>query len=100
MTVCPTKTQISLGNQQNDCASREDSDQPGHPPSLISLRCVLSGYLKNPSFLHADREDSDQTGQMPRLICLRWVHTPFCLFCHEVAHIFSFHLENGTKVEV
>ena len=21
------------------CAPREDSDQPGHPPSLISLRC-------------------------------------------------------------
>ena len=26
-----------------DCASSEDSDQPGHPPSLISLRCALSG---------------------------------------------------------
>ena len=22
---------------------REDSDQPGHPPSLISLRCALNG---------------------------------------------------------
>ena len=21
------------------CASSEDSDQPGHPPSLISIRC-------------------------------------------------------------
>ena len=26
-------------NQQNDWAPSEDSDQPGHPPSLISLRC-------------------------------------------------------------
>ena len=26
-------------NQQSDCAPSEDSDQPGHPPSLISLRC-------------------------------------------------------------
>ena len=26
-------------NQQNDCAPSEDSDQRGHPPSLISLRC-------------------------------------------------------------
>ena len=25
------------------CAPSEDSDQPGHPPSLISLRCALSG---------------------------------------------------------
>ena len=22
------------------CAAREDSDHPGHPPSLISLRCL------------------------------------------------------------
>ena len=26
-------------NQQSECAPSEDSDQPGHPPSLISLRC-------------------------------------------------------------
>ena len=26
-------------NQPNECAPSEDSDQPGHPPSLISLRC-------------------------------------------------------------
>ena len=25
------------------CAPSEDSDQPGHPPSLISLRCALNG---------------------------------------------------------
>ena len=32
-------------NQQCDCAPSEDSDQPGHPPSLISLRCVLEETL-------------------------------------------------------
>ena len=26
-------------NQQSECAPSEDSDQPGHLPSLISLRC-------------------------------------------------------------
>ena len=26
-------------NQQSECAPSEDSDQPGHPPSLISLHC-------------------------------------------------------------
>ena len=26
-------------NQQNEYMPSEDSDQPGHPPSLISLRC-------------------------------------------------------------
>ena len=30
-------------NQQSGCAPSEDSDQPGHPPSLISLRCALNG---------------------------------------------------------
>ena len=29
-------------NQQSDCAPSEDPDQPGHPPSLISLRCALT----------------------------------------------------------
>ena len=29
----------SWQNQQSECAPSEDSDQPGHPPSLISLRC-------------------------------------------------------------
>ena len=29
-------------NQQMTCAPSEDSDQPGHPPSLISLHCALN----------------------------------------------------------
>ena len=29
-------------NQQNDCAPSEDSDMPGHPPSLISVSAVRS----------------------------------------------------------
>ena len=36
------KWAASWQNQQNDCAPSEDSDQPGHQPSLISLRCALS----------------------------------------------------------
>ena len=31
-----------LMTKQNDCAPSEDSDQPGHPPSLISLRSALN----------------------------------------------------------
>ena len=30
----------SWQNQQNDCAPSEDSDQPGHPHSLIRLSAV------------------------------------------------------------
>ena len=58
----------SWQNQQNDYVPSEDSDQPGHPLSLIRLCPQWLG--KDPSFLHADREDTDQTGRMPRLI---WV---------------------------
>ena len=39
------------------CAPSKNSDQPGHPPSLISLHCA-----KDPRFLHVDSEDFYQTG--------------------------------------
>ena len=50
------------------CAPSEDSDQPGHPPSLIRVFAGAQSVAKDQSFLHADSEDSDQTGRMPRLI--------------------------------
>ena len=50
------------------CAPSKDSDQSGHPPSLIRVFACTQWEAKDPSFLHADSEDSDQTGQMPRLI--------------------------------
>ena len=53
------------------CVPSEDSDQPGHPPSLISLRCEdAQADLSLRCALNADSEDSDQTGRMSRLI---WV---------------------------
>ena len=45
------------------CAPSEDSDQPGHPPSLIrvfTVRMKKAWVLSYPL--------SDQTGRMPRLI--------------------------------
>ena len=50
------------------CAPSEDSDMPGHPPSLIRVFACAQWLAKDPSFLHADSKDSDQTGRMPRLI--------------------------------
>ena len=73
-----------MTNQQSDFAPSEDSDQPGHRPSLIThislgIRPVwsessLSAWRKLRSLpAHwAHSEDSDQTGRMPRLI---WVFT-------------------------
>ena len=52
VTVCPAKTQISLGIR---------------PVWSESSLCAL-GVAKDPSFLHTDSEDSDQNRQMPRLI--------------------------------
>ena len=52
------------------CAPSEDSDQPWHQPSLISLCWVLLGKLGDLSFLQVNSKDSDQTEQMHRLI---WV---------------------------
>ena len=60
---------VTWQNQQNDCAPSKDSDQPGHPPSLIRV-FAAQWVAKDPRFLHADSEDSDQTGRMHRLI---WV---------------------------
>ena len=46
----------------NKMTMHPDSDQPGHPPSLISLRCALNG---DPSFLHADSKDLIRLGRCP-----------------------------------
>ena len=51
------------------CAPSEDSDQPGHPPSLISLRCP-----------HEERLGPAQVD-----LSLRWAHRSFCWFCHAQA---------------
>ena len=34
----------------NECAPSEDLDEPGRPPSLISLRCALSEKLRTQAF--------------------------------------------------
>ena len=79
----PMNRSASWQNQKNDCVLIEDSDQPGHPPSLIRDIAVRS-MGRYPSCLHADREDPDQTD-----LSLRWVHRSFCWFCHEAAQFIS-----------
>ena len=54
VTVCPAKTEISLGIR----------------PIWSESSLCAEWLAKDPSFLHADSEDSDRTGRMPRLI---WV---------------------------
>ena len=53
--------------KQNEYAPSEDSDQPGHPPSLIRVFAVRSVGSYGPKISSCDSEDSDQTGRMPNL---------------------------------
>ena len=50
------------------CALLVDSNQLGHPPSLIRVFACTQWVAKDHSFLRADSEDSDQTRRMPRPI--------------------------------
>ena len=52
------------------CAPSEDSDQPGHPPSLIRVFAVRSVGSKRHKLPSCESKDSDQTGRMARLV---WV---------------------------
>ena len=64
-----------MTTQQNECAPSEDSDQPGHPPSLISLRCP---HEKSLGPLLPTEVD----------LSLRWAHSLFIVFfCRVAAHI-------------
>ena len=68
------------------CASSKDSDQPGHPPSLIKVftvrmktALVLSYLLSAQWGLWSDWVDAQAD------LSLGWAHMPFCWFCHEAA---------------
>ena len=80
-TTCnePTLTMIWAASRQNDCALSNVSDQPGHPPSLISLRCPHEETL-GPQLPTERKAKTDQTERMPRLISLHWAHTHFVGF--------------------
>ena len=62
------------------CAPSEDSDQPGHPPSLIrvfDVRMKKTWTLSYP--LSAQRR-----------LWSDWAHMPLCWFCHEPTQISFF----------
>ena len=68
-------------NQQNGCAPSEDSDQPGHPPSLIR---VIPVRMKKPWVLSYPlsaqwRSWSDFVDAQADL-SLRWAHNHFVSF--------------------
>ena len=70
------------------CAPREDSDQPGHPPSLIRVFAVR---MKKDWVLHyplsAQRKLWSDWADAQADLSLRWAHMLFCCFSHEAAHL-------------
>ena len=70
------------------CAPSEDSDQPGHPPSLIrvfALRMKKAWVLSYP--LSAQRRLWLDWADAQADMSLRWAHIPFCWFCHEAVQL-------------
>ena len=97
---CPNRMSASINkwaatwqNQQSECAPSEDSDQPGHPPSLIRAFAVRMKKLWVLSYPLSASEDSHQTGRMPRLIWVFAGRTLILWFCHVGAQI-----RNMTKI--
>ena len=73
------------------CAPCEDSDQPGHPPSLIRVFAMRSVVAKGPMLSSCGQRRfwSDWADAQAGL-SLRWAHMTFCRFCHALAHSFPF----------
>ena len=70
------------------CAPSEDSDQPGHPPSLIrvfAVRMKKSCVLSYP--MSAQRRLWSVSANAQADLSLCWAHRSFCWFCHEAAHL-------------
>ena len=71
----------SWQNQQSDCAPSEDSDQPGHPPSLIRVFavCMKKSWVLSYPLSTQRRPWSDWVDAQADL-SLRWAHTHFVGF--------------------
>ena len=70
----------SWQNQQNGCASNEHSDQPGHLPSLISLRCLHEESLGSSNPLSAQGRLWSDWADAQADPSFRWAHTHFVGF--------------------
>ena len=71
----------------------EDSDQPGHPPSLIrvfAVRMKKAWVLSYP--LNAQRRLRSAWADAQADLSLRWAHMPFCWFCHVAAQMLEKHI--------
>ena len=73
------------------CTPSENSDQPGHLPSVIRVFAVLmkkAWVLSYPLSAQRRLWSSAQAD-----LSLRWAHMPFCWFCHEAVHLVNVSLQ-------
>ena len=76
---CKTVEPLHDKTNKLTCAPSEDSDQPGHPHSLISVFSDLMKKLWALSYTMSVNEDSDPTGRMSRLISVFAGRTGHCV---------------------
>ena len=86
---CDETWAASWQNQQSGCAPSKNSDQPGHPPSLIrvfAVRMKKAWVLSYP--LSAQRRLWSDWADAQADLSLRWAQS-LCWFCHEAPHLQS-----------
>ena len=74
-------------NQQSDCAPSEDSDQPGHPPSLISVFAVRMKKARVLSYPLSAQQRLIRLGGCPGWSESSLGAQSLCWFCHVTAHV-------------
>ena len=80
------------------CAPSEDSDQPGHSPSLIRVFVVRSKDSQGPNAFSCGQRwlwSAWGGGGGQADLSLRWAHMPFCWFCRAAAHMWTFPKSSG-----
>ena len=77
----------SWQNQQLGCAPSEDSDQPGHPPSLIRVFAVRMKKTWTLSYPLSAQRRLIRLGGCPGWSESSLGAQPHCWLCHEAAHM-------------
>ena len=88
--IYPLSWAATWQNQQSECAPSKDSDQPGHPPSLIWVFAVCMKKARVLSYPYSAQQRlwSDWANAQADLSLL-WVHTHFVSFVMSRLSCFS-----------
>ena len=96
IVVCPLGLSLTFEPPHDKtnkmiCAPSEDSDQPGHSPSLIKVFAVhsMGSWGPNVSSCGQGRLWSDWANAQADL-SLPWAHKSFCWFCYAAAYFVCF----------